>query len=507
MKLEQRKGKKTIARELGMSKNTVKEYVGKIELLGLQVSELLKKSDEELEWLLSGKESGREERLKVLEALFPSIGIELEKTGFTLHFLWCKYKLEHPDGYQYSQFCYYYQKYSERTKAVMHFEHEAGDKLFLDYAGKKLSYVIHGSGEIVECEFFVAVLGHSQYTYCEASPSQRKEDFIASVQNALWFYGGVPKALVPDNLKSAVDKSCRYDPCLNEDFLDMANHYGCTVIPARSRKPRDKSLVENHVRILYTRVHAELSTLTFFSLEELNQAVLHCVGIHNGMLFQGKGYSRGQAFEAEERQTLLALPEERYEMKKTLVATVMKNSHVRLGEDKHYYSIPFRYIGEKVKISYTSKDVSVYLKGERIARHLRNRKPYKYSTVAEHLPSSHQFVADWNPEKFIRWAEGIHPVVKAYVEGILSKRSHPEALYKGCVGVLSMHKKVGRERLVAACQLGIQMDTYRYVFIKDILNNGTDKLLVESDTAKTTSLLPGHENLRGEDYYKNMCND
>jgi transposase len=504
---EQGTGHKTIARALGISRNTVKGYVHQVEQLGLKVSELLLQSDDALAFILSGKDSNQEAKMQEVEALFPTISSELEKTGFTLYYLWSKYKLAHPEGYQYSQFCFHFQKYRTGINAVMHFEHEAGDKLFLDYAGKKLSYVIYGSGEIVECEVFVAVLGYSQYTYVEASISQRKEDFIASVQNALHYYGGVPKVLVPDNLKSAVDKSCRYDPCVNEDFLGMANHYGCAVLPCRSRKPRDKSLVENHVRIMYTRVYAELSDQQFFTLEELNKAILHCIEIHNGMLFQGKDYSRKQAFEEVEQQALQALPCDRYELKKKDMVTVMQNSYVRLGEDKHYYSVPFRYIGEKVKIEYTSKDVSVFLKGERIACHLRNRKPYKYTTVEDHLPTHHRFVSDWNPEKFINWAAGIHPIVKAYIEGILSQSSYPESLYRGCVGVLSMNKKAGKERLIKACQLGIQMNTYNYGFISRTLSNGTDKLLTESDILKMTSLLPDHENLRGADYYKDICNN
>lgn len=503
---EQGKGIKEISRILGISKNTVKRYLRQTELKGLEVSGLLNENDEALAYILADKDAQSEVKYKELEALFPSISHDLEKTGFTLHYIWCRYKSAHPEGYQYSQFCCHYQKYRESKKAVMHFEHEPGDKLFLDYSGKKLFYVQQGTGEITECEFFVAVLGHSQYTYAEASLSQRKEDFIASVQNALHYYGGVPKVLVPDNLKSAVDKSCRYDPSLNDDFLDMANHYQCAVMPARSRKPRDKALVENHVRTLYTRVHAELSSVTFFRLKDLNQAIHKCIEAHNCMLFQGKDYSRKQVYEEVERPSLQALPCERYEIKKVNMVTVMKNSHVQLREDKHYYSIPFRYIGEKVKLSYTSNDVSVYLKGERIAYHLRERKPYKYTTVVDHLPSHHRFVSEWHPDKFINWASGIHPDVKVYIENMLSQPVYPEKLYRACVGILSMDKKAGRERLVKACQMGIQMNTYNYGFISRVISNGTDKLLAETDSIQKTPQLPAHENLRGEDYYKTMCN-
>jgi len=189
---EQGLGIKAISRTLGISKNTVKRYLHQAEQTGIEVSELLNRSNESLELLLSGKDSssGREDKFKELEKLFPSVSEDLEKPGFTLYYLWCRYKTNRPDGYQYSQFCYYYQKYRESQKAVMHFDHEPGDKLFLDYAGKKLSYVEYGTGEIIECEFFVSVLGYSQYTYAEASLTQQKEDFISSVQNALHYYWG-----------------------------------------------------------------------------------------------------------------------------------------------------------------------------------------------------------------------------------------------------------------------------------------------------------------------------
>jgi Transposase and inactivated derivatives len=502
---EQGNGIKSISRILGMSKNTVKKYLHQVQEQSLDVVSLLTRSNEEVERILSGKEILQKDRLAELQALFPDISADLEKTGFTLHYLWCKYKTTHPEGYQYSQFCYYYQKYRERKNAVMHFEHEPGDKLFLDYAGKKISYVEFGTGEIIECEFFVSVLGYSQYTYAEASPSQQKDDLIESVQNALHYFQGVPRVLVPDNLKSAVTKSNKYDPCLNEDFLDMANHYDCAIMPARSRKPRDKSLVENHVKTLYTRVYAELSTQTYFSLKDLNMAIFTCIEKHNNMLFQGKEYSRKQSFEETEKSTLKALPQESYELKKYTMVSVMKNSHVQLREDKHYYSIPFRYIGEKVKLSYTSKEVSIYLKGERIAYHLRDRKKYKYTTVKEHLPSQHQFVTEWNPEKFIHWASGISLIVKQYIEGVLSQNAYPETLYRACVGILTMTKKVEKERLIKACEMGIEMNTYNYGFIDRVLKNGTDKLLSNNKIEKAQ--LPDHENLRGEDYYKNMCND
>lgn len=343
-------GIKTISRELGISKNTVKRYLHRVESRGLPPEAISTHCNESREHILLEEKAGERDKLAELRSLFPDIGRELEKTGFTLHYLWCRYRDTHPDGYQYSQFCHHYQKYRESKSAVMHFEHGAGDKLFIDYAGKKLHYVEHGTGEITECEFFVSVLGQSQYTYAEASHSQQKEDFIESVQNVLHYYGGVPGVLVPDNLKSAVNRSSRYDPALNEDFLDIANHYGRGILPARSRKPRDKALVENHVRILYTRVYAELSDMTFFSLKELNGAIRGCLEKHNATPFQGRDPSRAQVFGETEREALVPLPVERFEIKKTKQVTVMKNCHVQLSDDRHYHFLQYNLLLFRINI-------------------------------------------------------------------------------------------------------------------------------------------------------------
>lgn len=235
---QQGTGIKAISRMLGISKNTVKKYLHQVQEQRLDITTLLAKNDEEVERILSGKDVQHKDKLSELQALFPDMSEELKKTGFTLHYLWCKYRQTHPQGYGYSQFCYYYGKYMESKNAVMHFDRDFGEKL---------SYVEYETGKIIEREFFVAVLGYSQYTDGETSESQQKDDFIESVQNALYYFQGVPQVLVPDNLKSAVTKSSKYDPCLNENFLDMANHYDFAVMPARSRKPRDKSLVKIHI--------------------------------------------------------------------------------------------------------------------------------------------------------------------------------------------------------------------------------------------------------------------
>lgn len=271
--------------------------------------------------------------------------------------------------------------------------------------------------------------------------SQGKEDFIAACESALHFCGGVPAAIVPDNLKSAVTKSSKYEPTLNETFLDFAQHYGTTILPARSYRPTDKALVENAVKIVYSRIYAKVKTTVYHSLEELNRAIQAALEEHNNAYLKGRNYSRRGQFEEVERAALMPLPALRYELKKCLYATVAKNGHVALSADKHYYSVPYRYIGKKVKLLFSRHTVEIYYNYERIALHTRTRLAYHYTTDKEHLASTHRFVAEWTPQKFISWAEGIHEDVKLYILKVLERKQHPEQAYKSCMGILSFAKR------------------------------------------------------------------
>jgi transposase len=380
----------------------------------------------------------------------------------------------------------------------MRIEHKAGDKMFVDYAGEKLQIVDQITGEIKQVEVFVSVLGASQLTYVEATESQKKEDFIAACENALHYYGGSPLAIVPDNLKSAVIKSNRYEPKLNENFELFAQHYSMAILPARVYKPKDKSLVEGAVKIAYNRIYTGLHERHFFSLEELNQAIMELLDKHNNQLFQGRNYSRRQQFEEMEKNTLQPLPQLRFEQRKQNTVTVMKNGHVCLSSDKHYYSVPFTYLGKKVKILYSNRSVEVYYRYELIAKHDRVKSPHNYTTLPEHLATQHQYVADWNPERFLNEANALHPDIGKYIQQVLLRKPHPEQAYKSCQGILSFAKRIGTERLRKACNRAMDYNLYHYKIIEGILQKGLDKY----DEEPTPAHMPAHENIRGSEYYK-----
>ena len=489
----------TIAKASGLSRNTVKKYLRLIEIKNIEQEELLQMDDEAVEGLVKEPDRQDAARLQSLSAMFPVMEKELNRIGVTRWVLWGEYKMLHPDGFSYSRFCDHYSKWKHCMSGSFHREHQPGEKLYMDYTGKKLALIEAETGEITEVEVFVATLGYSQYTYVEAVLSQKKEDLILATENTLHFFGGVPGVLIPDNLKSAVTKADKYEADINRSFAEFANHYGTCILPARSRKPKDKAHVEKMISIVYSRIFAPLRNQVFYSIAALNRAIIELLKEHNEQPFQQRPESRRDLFEQEEKQTLKALPQDRFEFKTFKEVTVMKNGYVQINEDKHSYSVPYRFIGKKVKLIYTAKQLSVYYKQERIAYHLRIKK-YGYTTTPEHLSSTNKFVSEWNPDRFIGWAGAIAPVVKEYIIRILDSAPYPEQAYRSCVGILSFEKKVGAVRLIKAVERATYFGAFNYTMIKKILHTGLDNVPFGDDTPAQTTL-PFHENIRGpEDY-------
>lgn len=490
----------TISKTLGIARNTVKKYLQLIDSKGFSYGELLSKSDEELDALLSDPDHTSEQRHRELSAFFPYMEPELKRTGVNRWVLWGEYRQKHPDGYSYSQFCESFRQWRIGLSASMRMEHTPGDKLFIDFTGDRLSIVDPVTGEVTGLEVYVATLGYSQHSYAEAIPSQKKEDFIAATENALHYFGGVPKALVPDNLKSAVTKADKYEPTVNPDFLDFANHYSCTVFPARSRKPQDKALVEKTVSIVYSRIYAPLRNKVYHDINTLNADIRHYLNIHNNTPFQKRPESRKELFDREEKEALGSLPAERYELKEYRYATVMKTAHICINPEKHYYSVPFRYIGKKVKIVFSNSFVSVFHNRERIAFHKRSKKFHGYTTVEEHMPSAHRFVSDWNPDFFLKWAKGIDPEVHNYIKVILESYPYPEQAYKSCLGILGYDKKAGRDRLIGAVRRATLYNTFSYSVIDRILKSGLDR--IPADPENQSDKTVDHDNIRGAESFK-----
>lgn len=493
--------KKKISELTGSSRNTVKKYIHKFLHEHLTYEDIHNMSEHELELMFCQIEPlSRDERFDELERLFPEMEKRLKRKGMTLLLLFEQYRKDYPKGYGITQFYKYYRLFSKRIQPVMHIEHKAGDKLYIDFAGDKLSVVDAQTGELKAAEVFVAILGCSQLTYVEAVYTQKKEDFINACTNALAYFGGVPAAIVPDNLKSAVSKSSRYEPAINDTFADFAEHYNTAVLPARAYRPKDKALVEGMVKIIYRTLYTVITTSEYTSLLSLNTALQQALEALNNTPFKGRDYSRRQQFEEIERSALRPLPLYPYEFKQQVMVTVMKNGYACLSVDKHYYSVPYRFIGKKVKILYTATLIEIYYRYERIASHKRSCDKYQYTKVQEHLAPAHRYLEDWCPEKLIEKARAIDEQVATYVIAVIEQKQHPEQAYKSCSGILSLLGKVGRERLSNACKRAYSYRVYNYSIIKQILEKNLDYLSEEEQEECFT--MPEHHNIRGSEYYE-----
>jgi len=490
-----------IAMQTGVARNTLKKYLAAFTASGLSFEQINVLSDKDLEdMFVKPEDKPLNEKLQTLFSLFPGIDKELKKKGVTRQMLWQQYRQGNPNGLGLSQFKQYYAQWKAQVNPTMHMEHKAGDKMYIDFAGEKLHYTDPQNGQPQPVEVFVGILGASQLTYVEGVMTQQKEDLIAVCENTLHYYQGVPAAIVPDNLKSAVTQSSKYEPTLNETFADFASHYGTTVLPARAFRPRDKALVENAVRLIYSRIYVKVRAGRYYSLVELNAAIREALEAHNNALLSGRNYSRRQLFDEIERAALMPLPALRYELKKQLFATVAKNGHAALGPDKHYYSVPYRFIGKKVKLLYSRHTVEIYYNYERIALHRRSKSPYQYTTEKEHLASTHRFVSEWTPDHFAEWAGSIHEDVRLYVLKVLDRKQHPEQAYKSCMGILGFAKKVGHERLIKACQRALGYGAYNYKTIQKILELQLDQKDAPDETDQLS--MPQHDNIRGGQYYQ-----
>jgi transposase len=498
----QGRGTKQISTITGVARNTVKEYLRRFKTLGLTLEEVELMTESALAVLLIGSPDPivDTKRHAELQPLIPGIVKALRKRGMTMQGQWEVYYKQYPKGYKESQFRKYVRQYLKNKNLSMHFEYKAGEKAFVDYAGDHLYLTDQETGEHTAVEVFVGVLGCSQYTFVEASLSQKKEDFIGSCRRMLEFFGGAPKAIVPDNLKSAVTKGSKYAPILNEPFENFGDHYNTTILPARPRQPKDKSLVEGAVKLIYQRIYTKLESQIFLSLEELNAAIAKALEQYNNLPLR-KEDSRFKQFEDLEKGELLALPALAYEMRQISVCTVMKNSHVCLADDKHYYSVPWKYMGKKVKLLYNETVVEVFYKYELIATHTRDKVRHKYSTERTHLSSSQQFVASWSHSFFIEEGNKIGSEVGAYLEKLMESRNHAEQGYKSCLGILNLGKKVGSERLIQACIRGKEYQVYNYQIIEEILRKGLDGIDAQTENLDEESATPLHKNIRGKEYY------
>lgn len=505
-------GIKSIASAFHVSRNTVRKYVRKYQESGLSPETLTSMSESKLQELFlddrnrSRKPSARKEEL---DALIPEYVKRLSRKGVTVKSLHAEYLSEHPDGYLYSNFKRAVRQYKYQVRAVGHVEHLAGDQMYIDYAGDKLEVVDAETGEVRSVEVFVAILPCSHYTYCEAVWSQKKEDLIAACENALHFFGGVPMAVVPDNLKAAVTRSDRNEPVINEDFAALAEFYGMAVFPARARHPKDKALVENAVKLMYRSVYADIEGLVFHDLESLNAAIRESLAAFNDRKMSGRKESRRELFETVEKDYLQPLPAVRFQMKARKTVTVMKNSYVMLN--RHHYSVPKEYIGKRVDIVYDADSLQIYHGLKLVTSHIRNDTPYGYTQKEAHnLPGRHGSY-EKDIEEIYERAGAIDNILLNYLKEVVTRKKYLPLAFRACRGIMSLEGKYGLARLVAACACASEGRLYGYNEVREILERGDDVSFMPSDDEPQEAVQAYkpqmHKNIRGREYYSNSSSN
>lgn len=494
---------RSIARVLGMDKETVNNYVNKAKGLPEGLEGLLRLEDPELgRRLHSGNAAYSDPRFDEFREMLPYIEGELRRKGVTLRLLWEEYRAEHPEGYGLTQFRFHYRQYAKAKGSgghgtVVRDLYAPGERLMVDFAGDKLPYVDIDTGEEVKAEVFVACMPATDYVFATCVPTQNSEDFLFAIAQCLKAMGGVPKILVTDNLKAAVTKTDPYEPGINKVMEDFANHYGCVVIPARPGHPKDKASVERDVAAVYRHIYAPLRNRVFHSIGELNEAVGELVRAYNQRRMQQVPFTREERFLSLERPALAPLPAQDFEIKSYASLKVGYNCCVYLGRDRHYYSVPHRLVGKQTQVIYTRSLVKVFCDGECVAVHKRDHRPGEYSISKEHLASSSNAYRDRSPQYYEDKARAVSDELAEVVRLMfLTSRVPPETFYKGCDGLLKLQRTTHPDLFKRACETALDYGRYRYGFIKSLVESG----LAGVDNADSIVKSPpsNHANVRGK---------
>jgi transposase len=506
LRFERGLSQRQISASTGVSKGALSEYLRRASASGLTWEVARALDDSEVEARLF-RYPGRNEPPRRVPIDLPWVHRELRRTGVTLQQLWLEYReaaVQTPPAggtpYGYSQFCDLYADFRAKADLSMRQVHRAGEKVFIDYSGKQPRIWSPETGEAIDVELFVAVLGASNYTFAEATRTQKLEDFCASTVRALEFFGGVPQIAVPDQLRSAVSGPDRYDPDINPTYAELSQHYDLAIVPARPAKPRDKAKVEAAVLLAQRWILACLRNRTFFSLDGLNAAIADLLEKLNTRPFKKLDGCRRSAFEALDRPALRPLPQARWELARWRKAKVNIDYHVEY--EARLYSVPHALVGEYVELRATSSVVEIFHRSRRVASHARLWGPKgSASTVPEHRPRSHREYGAWSPSRIIGWAASVGPSAAALVEQILLGRREPESAYRSCMALIRSAKAYDRLRFDAACRRALAIGAPTRKSVLAILSRGLDAS--EPVDASTTQLpLPvHHENVRGGDYY------
>ena len=485
-----------IARSVGVARITVAEYCRRADAAGVSWPLPDGLDDDALDALLFPKVEARTER-PVPDWDQVHKELRSRRHHLTLRLLWLEWREQHPDGWGYSQFCEHYRRWLSTKDVVMRLSYAAGERMFVDFSGDKATWCDPKTGEVHEADVYVAVLGCSGMLYAEATRGQDLASWVGAHIAAWEAFGGVSEVTVPDNLRAGVSKACFYDPELNPTYAELATHYNTVVLPTRVRRPRDKAAAEAGVLTVERWVLASLRHRQFFSLADLNDAIAVEVAKVNARPFRGEPTSRKDLFDELERPALRPLPSSRYELAEWKKVTANIDYHVEY--DRRFYSVPYQLVRQRLDLRATATTIEVCNRGRRVASHVREYGSRRYVTDPAHMPASHRAHAEWTPSKLIEWGRSISTETGIFVERLLESKPHPEHAYRACLGLKSLGRKFGEDRLGAACARALAIRSISYSSVKSILTEGLDRLALPGAEEAPPPL--DHENLRGAAYW------
>ena len=494
---------KGTAAQLRVSKNTVREYLRRVNDHVSDLADVLALADEKLRPIVYPDQAGsRADKRLLFDGKVDDYLRRLQQKHVTRQLLYEEYRRDFPDGYKSTRFYELLRQAAQRRDLTLPLKHPPGKTMQVDYAGDRLSWVDVRTGEVHRVQVLVATLPHSAHVFAIALPSQSTADFAYGLGQALRFFGGVPLTIVSDNLKAFVKRADRYEPDFNDACVQLANHYDTDLQAARVRKPKDKASVEGAVSVVYKRVYGPLAGKVFHSLAELNAAIAEQLDALADRPFQKRPGSRREAF-AREREHLRPLPTKAFELRTTTRAKVQRNYHVELGPNHNFYSVPYQYVGQRATVVHSRSTVEIFIGPDRVATHAKRsaHDRYRYTTDEKHLPRSHaEYLAAEGHDGawFRRWGNAVGPATAWAMDKILRGKPFEAQAYRSCQGVQSLARKYGNVRLEAACERCGGAGQATYKMLRNILERGLDR------TSEQLQLFapPTHQNIRGPAAYR-----
>lgn len=492
------------ALSLGVHHSTVNDYLVRFTRSGLPWPLPADMDDSALEASLFPAEEKKPSSAPHID--YADVHAQMQQKGATLMALHSEWLERTPSNQHlgYSQFCKGYQAWRTSQRLSMRRVEVYGETAYVDYSGATIGITDKDTGEVKSAQVFVGVLGGSNYTYCEATRTQRSRDWIGSHVRMFAYFGGIPRVIVPDNLKSAVTKADRYFPVINETYQAMCRHYSITPFPARARKPKDKARAEGAVLLAQRWILFALRKRKFFTLEEANREIRALLDRLNHKPFQKRDGSRFSRWQEHELPALRALPATPYEIAEWGKVRAGVDYHVLI--DHHSYSVPHQLRGRELEYRMTDKAIDLIYRGKTIVLHQRSNEAGGTTTLDAHRSPAHQAVQQTDGDALL-WATGVGPNTAEVMRLQFNKGNAHLMGYRITQAMKSLAKAHTPSRLEEACTYALANSITSVPSIRSILSKQLDKLFSpDTPGSADTAHKVIHENIRGAQYYDRIMN-